>query len=124
MNEFDQTALVERAVDIAERYLVERQVAGASGMTARRSKTDIANKLSSQLPLAKKIADQPSIRSRICASLQAASANVKEIAKLIVASALPLIHTGVLQITLTPMLVAAAAILILDSGLAAYCKEK
>ncbi|MBI1766430.1 MAG: hypothetical protein HYR56_33910 [Acidobacteria bacterium] len=120
----DHDQFLAQTVSIAERFTLLRDLRHADGMNDRKPQTDLEQQVSQQTEAAEKIANDPSIRARICAGAQSATANIKDIAKLVVASALPLSLAGTITIPFTPILAAAVVIIIIDSGISAYCKEK
>jgi hypothetical protein len=66
---------------------------------------------------------EPAARKAICAALRSTGDDLKDIAKTVAAALLPLSLAGVVALPVTPLALAAAAVLVYRLGVAAYCSN-
>jgi len=67
--------------------------------------------------------NKPSVRMRICASIQSLSGDVWDIAKSVISSLVALSLSGVMSLPQAPFFLALAAIMIARIGTSALCKD-
>lgn len=113
--------IIDATTEIVERVLLHRALLDAQGIKSKDSHNDLVGKISSNNEEALIIVNSVAVKSKICAGIKSATNNVKEIAKIVLASLLPLSLAGTIAVPLTPMLLAAVILTVLDSGIAAYC---
>ena len=63
------------------------------------------------------------VRKAICAALESANNDVRDIAKLVGAALLPLSLSGVVAIPLTPLAFGVAGLIVFNAGVSAFCSS-
>jgi hypothetical protein len=71
--------------------------------------------------VAEKELGKPEVKSKLCAALESAGKDLVEVTKIVAAVICPLSIAGAVTIPLTPLAIAAAALVVFRMGVSAYC---
>ena len=115
--------LFRETFNLVEEVLFSRVLHSADGIQNKESHDNTEELLSNAKEEAIQIANSGLIKSKICAGIKNVTDNIKEITKIVVASLLPLSLIGTITLPLTPILLTAVVLIILDSGIAVYCSS-
>lgn len=64
------------------------------------------------------------VKAALCAALKSATNNIRGVSQVVVATLLPLALAGTISVPLTPLALAAAAVIVFDAGVAAFCSDE
>lgn len=72
---------------------------------------------------AEKVLAEVTIRQRLCVALASASDDVKEVAKIVCGTMVPLAIAGTLGVATTPLLLAGVTVVVLRAGIRGLCAD-
>lgn len=117
----DQDAFVSRTIMLTCEAFTLRALATADGAQEKDQHTDLEKAIDASMREAEQITKNQKFRDVICATLGTTVDSVKEVAKIVATAILSLHLGGALQVEVTPMIAAGAALIVFDAGISGFC---
>ena len=123
LNEVNETDLINQVSNLAA-DLYSWKVLSRSKSIAEPPLNEVdQSKLAQASDLAKNEIFKPFVKEALCAALKATSNNIRDVARVVAATLLPLSIAGTISLPATPLAFAAAAVILFDIGVAAFCAD-
>jgi hypothetical protein len=120
---FDEDAFIARVssltVQLNNAQIFSSGYSLAEGGTAQLNQQAVDNAVEQ----AESELEKQAAKKAVCAALESTGDDLTDIAKVVAAALLPLVASGVIILSLTPLAFATAALVVYKTGVSAYCSD-